>query len=99
MDDSSQVRVEHMHAGAEDEERVLTLLMPRMSLAGSKPMGSSMRFTAKKMEFPAYMTQLLLNNYPHRTLRMQMSSSSSVTGVQHHSCHTVKLCIWYRRAF
>ena len=29
------------------------LLMPRMSLAGSRPMGSSMRFTAKKMEFPA----------------------------------------------
>ena len=24
-----------------------------MSLAGSKPMGSSMRFTAKKIEFPA----------------------------------------------
>ena len=30
-----------------------TLLMPRMSLAGSRPIGSSMRFTAKKMEFPA----------------------------------------------
>ena len=29
------------------------MLMPRMSLAGSKPMGSSMRFTEKNMEFPA----------------------------------------------
>ena len=27
--------------------------MPRMSLAGSRPIGSSMRFTAKKMELPA----------------------------------------------
>ena len=29
------------------------LLMPRMSLAGSRPMGSSMRFTVKKMLLPA----------------------------------------------
>lgn len=36
-----------------DESAGRTLLMPRMSLAGSRPMGSSMRFTAKKMELPA----------------------------------------------
>lgn len=31
----------------------LTLLMPRMSFAGNKPIGSSILFTVKKMELPA----------------------------------------------
>jgi hypothetical protein len=42
------------NATIEKETRnVHTLLMPRMSLAGSNPMGSSILFTEKKMELPA----------------------------------------------
>ena len=36
-----------------NESCARTLLMPRISFAGSRPMGSSILFTAKKMELPA----------------------------------------------
>ncbi len=62
-DHQSPARVPGMlHAGRHDEGREnrpagpgragRALLMPRMSLAGSRPIGSSIRFTLKKMELP-----------------------------------------------
>ena len=55
------------------------LLMPRMSLAGSRPMGSSMRFTAKNMEFPACTT---INTH-HLPISRPWQADPEI-GIQHH---------------
>jgi len=60
--------------------------MPRMSLAGSSPMGSSMRFTGKKIELPAQHTQMTVCQHKYKDNMQGFFICSHTTHRQTHTC-------------